>query len=101
MDLQDPLDFDVSRWQNSEGESISYDLLHSFHGNAESRTKSVHVKHMKDRRLNLVWHRCENDTQTVYEISARASKRRLDPNSNLKFLGEHLVSRCLWLLLEH
>lgn len=92
MSLPDPCDFRNSNSGCSEGEFTNHDLLHEFHSTEGRRVKGDPVKRIKDRRLDFMRHRCEIDSDDEATESCTTPSKRLDPNSNLKFLGEQLVS---------
>lgn len=98
MDLPDPFDFRNSDVENSTAEFTTHDLLQKFHSNESRHRKGDREKQEGDRRLNLMRHHCEHDLEDETLKNARIPVQRLDPNSNLKFLGEQLVSYCNRLL---
>lgn len=92
MDLPDPFGFRSTDAENPDEVTNSHDLLHNFYGKEGRGPKNEHLKQDKDRRLNLLRNLCENDLQDEMRRSSESPVKRLDPNSNLKFLGEQLVS---------
>lgn len=92
MTLPGPFDFRDSNPDNPEGESTNYDLLQNFHSTDRRGVKRDPVQRTKDRRLNLMRHYCENDSDGEWTESCATSSKRMGSNSNLKFLGEQLVS---------
>lgn len=94
MNLPGPFDFgdaDVVA-DVPKGESANRDLLQNFHSTEYRGLKRDPVQRKRDRRLNLMRHCCENDSDGEGTESCGASRKRLGSNSNLKFLGEQLVS---------
>lgn len=91
MNLPRPFDFRDSNTDGPEGESTGPDLLESFYSRKHRRLHGP-VQWEKDRRLNLMRHFGENDSDGDMTESCAISGKGLDPNSSLKFLGEQLVS---------
>jgi len=92
MDLPGPFDFQDSNAENCVPFSFSNDLLQRFHSNQGPHMKGDREKPEKDRRLNLMRHHCEHAMGDEEVNSTRTPGKRLDPNSDLKYLGEELVS---------
>lgn len=91
MSLPGPFDFRDSNQDDPEGEP-NRDLLQKFHSTGRHNLKGDPVKRERDRRLNLMRHFCENDSDVEVTTNCATSGKRLESNSNLKFLGEQLVS---------
>lgn len=92
MSLPGPFDFLDSNSAGREGESTNHDLLQNFHSTGHRSLKLDPAQWTKDRRLNLMRHYGENDSDGEEVKCCATSGKRLGSNSNLKFLGEQLVS---------
>lgn len=93
MSLPDPFDFRDSNSDGSEGESTSHDLLELFYSTEHRRLLRDDPIHQdKDRRLKFMRQYCENDSDGKVTEDCATTSKRFDSNSNLKFLGEQLVS---------
>lgn len=95
MDLADPLDFRDPNAEKSGAESSGHDPLETFHSREYHHKKMDHQRLRKDRRLNLMRHLCDHGLEDEAANNTETPVKRLDSNSNLRFLGEQLVSQSI------